>query len=331
MQANEKETVCAIVVTYQRKELLLECLQALRSQEEPLDAIYLVDNASSDQTPETLMEKRYLQNLPPDDLKTPWEKTSSIHNSIDGRSINLHYMRMPRNTGGSGGFYEGLKRAREKGYDWFWLMDDDTIPSEHALQNLTEKVKRLPSGYRLGFACSKVIWEGKAIHKMNIPQIQPITNGLPFNELEDEGMLIVKGASFVSLLIHRDVVGKVGYPIRQLFIWGDDIEYTGRIINAGYIGLYVRESTVRHKTKDNYQVNIFRDTPENAWKYYYDVRNKLFMEKQHGLSRYISAFIKNISQGNLKLARKRKSHKLKFIWTNTLASFASLIFNPHIK
>ncbi len=319
------------MVTYQRKKLLLECLQAIRNQIEPLDAICLIDNASSDQTPEALMEKGYLQNLPPDDLKTSWEETSPINLPTDGRSIYLHYVRMPKNTGGSGGFYEGLRRAYEKGYDWFWMMDDDTIPSPHALQYLIDKIRRLPSKYQLGFACSKAIWEGHTIHKMNIPQIQPITNGLPFNELEYEGILIVKGASFVSLLIHREVVRRIGYPIRQLFIWGDDIEYTGRIIKAGYIGLYVGESMVYHKTKDNYQVNILRDTPENAWKYYYDVRNKLFMEKRSGLFRYTSAFIKNITRGNLKILRKRKSDKLKFIWTNTRASLASLIFNPNIK
>ncbi|MCD6105633.1 MAG: glycosyltransferase, partial [Thermosipho sp. (in: Bacteria)] len=48
IKQDKKETVCAVVVTYNRKELLLECLEALRKQTRPLDAIYLIDNASTD-------------------------------------------------------------------------------------------------------------------------------------------------------------------------------------------------------------------------------------------------------------------------------------------
>ena len=39
------DTVCAVVVTYNRKELLLECLEALRKQTRPVQGIYLIDNA----------------------------------------------------------------------------------------------------------------------------------------------------------------------------------------------------------------------------------------------------------------------------------------------
>ncbi len=41
-----KETVCAVVVTYNRKELLIECLNALCKQTRPIDAVYVIDNFS---------------------------------------------------------------------------------------------------------------------------------------------------------------------------------------------------------------------------------------------------------------------------------------------
>ena len=44
----DKGTVCAIVVTFNRKELLIDCLDSLREQTRPLDAIYIIDNASTD-------------------------------------------------------------------------------------------------------------------------------------------------------------------------------------------------------------------------------------------------------------------------------------------
>ena len=50
-----KDTTCAVVVTYNRKELLIECLESLRSQTRPLNAIYIIDNASTDGTPNLLL------------------------------------------------------------------------------------------------------------------------------------------------------------------------------------------------------------------------------------------------------------------------------------
>ena len=46
------ERVCAVVVTYNRVELLRECLTALESQTRPVDRILVVDNKSTDGTPE---------------------------------------------------------------------------------------------------------------------------------------------------------------------------------------------------------------------------------------------------------------------------------------
>ena len=60
----DKETVCAVVVTYNRKELLLECLESLRSQSYTLDAIYLIDNASTDKTPESLLNNGFINEIP---------------------------------------------------------------------------------------------------------------------------------------------------------------------------------------------------------------------------------------------------------------------------
>jgi len=130
------DTVCAVVVTYNRKNLLLECLDALRKQTRPIQGIYLIDNASTDGTHELLLKEGYIKELPPENLVEPWEKEFEIKNLTDGQPIKLHYVRMHENTGGAGGFHEGVKRAYEKGYDWLWLMDD-AEPKEDALEKLS--------------------------------------------------------------------------------------------------------------------------------------------------------------------------------------------------
>ena len=63
------DTIAAIVVTYNRKELLIKCLEAIRKQTHKPDAIYIIDNLSTDGTPELLLEKQYIPKLPNKELK----------------------------------------------------------------------------------------------------------------------------------------------------------------------------------------------------------------------------------------------------------------------
>jgi GT2 family glycosyltransferase len=275
------DSVCAVVVTYNRKNLLIECLEALQKQTRPIQGIYLIDNASTDGTPELLLEKGYISELPPQNLKEPWEKEFRIPNFTDGNSIKLHYVRMYENTGGAGGFYEGVKRGYEKGYDWLWLMDDDTILTSEALNHMLEKRKSFRD-LNIGFICSKVLWTDETPHIMNIPAVKPLINGIPFNFYEDKGVLLVESASFVSLLVNKDVVKKVGLPIKEFFIWADDVEYTLRITKNGFLGLYVKESIVFHKTNTNYSAAGVYD-----WRFYYNIRNWLWIYKLHYKKKYI--------------------------------------------
>jgi rhamnopyranosyl-N-acetylglucosaminyl-diphospho-decaprenol beta-1,3/1,4-galactofuranosyltransferase len=110
MAIDGRSSVAAVVVTFNRKVLLCECLDALLAQNVAVDRIVLINNASSDGTEDYLREKGYLGN-----------------ELID-------YVRMPINGGGAGGFHEGVKRAYEAGFAWLWLMDDDVEPLPDALR-----------------------------------------------------------------------------------------------------------------------------------------------------------------------------------------------------
>ena len=54
--------VTAVVVTYNRKDLLIECLEAIQSQSYPVSSILLIDNASTDGTHDALNDKGFLKN-----------------------------------------------------------------------------------------------------------------------------------------------------------------------------------------------------------------------------------------------------------------------------
>ena len=268
------QNICAVVVTYNRKELLMECLDGIRNQTVPVQGVTIVDNASTDNTPQLLFEKGYIKELPPKELKEPWE--TSLDVSIKDENLKIHYVRMNKNTGGAGGFYEGIKRSYQKGYDWLWLMDDDTIPTPTTLEEL---LKAFEIDDKIGFACSKALWVDNTPHLMNIPQISPIINGAPFNKYEDKNFLLINGASFVSLLLPSRIVKEIGLPIKELFLWSDDIEYTTRIIESGYLGAYCPKSIVYHKTKTNYSASMTTDN----FKYFLKVRNGLILQKRHKL------------------------------------------------
>jgi GT2 family glycosyltransferase len=309
--------VCAIIVTYNRKELLLECLESIKKQSVLPRGIYIIDNASTDGTAELLLDNGFISELPPFQIDSPWEKEFLLPSNTTNSFIKLHYVRMHKNTGGAGGFYEGVKRSYMKGYDLLWLMDDDTIPTENALENMLKVLSKFHD-LNVGFISSKVLWIDGTPHIMNVPGVKPIINGLPFNIYEDKGVLLVESASFVSLLINRKVVEKVGLPLKEFFIWADDVEYTLRITKKGFLGLLAKNSVVIHKTSKNYSAGTTYDK-----RFYYNIRNWLWIYKIHFRNKYFLHFLKNL------LTTYRLPRKLWF--HNIRACFDSLFKSPKIE
>src|ERR671932_2348661 len=107
-------SVAAAVVTYNRRELLLECVDAVLAQTHPVQRLFVVDNASTDGT----------------------EQHVRARGALDGDGVE--YVRLDHNAGGAGGFAEAVRLAREAGCDWIWLMDDDSEPLQDSLHRLLE-------------------------------------------------------------------------------------------------------------------------------------------------------------------------------------------------
>ncbi|MEO0274788.1 MAG: glycosyltransferase family 2 protein, partial [candidate division WOR-3 bacterium] len=238
-------SVCAIVVTYNRKNLLIECLEALRRQTRPLDGIYVIDNASTDDTPAYLMEKGYIAEIPPSVLLEPYEREYLLGNYVNGGSIRFHYVRLPENTGGAGGFHEGMKRAYEKGYDWMWLMDDDAEAKEDALEKLLLAIKAhnsLAGGSRVVNEDGATIYHHRGVFSKDCSKTSLI---IPITE-SNSNTQFVEFCSFVGFLVNREVVRRFGLPDKRFFIFHDDLEYSLRIKDSGKI-LYVKDSVIVHR------------------------------------------------------------------------------------
>ena len=256
--------VAVVIVTYNRKVLLQECIEAIRSQSYKNYDIIVVNNSSTDGSKEWLEEQ--------DDIITITQE----------------------NQGGSGGFFTGIKYAVENGYPYTWVMDDDAIPTSSALEKLVQSTKIVSD---FGFLCSRVF--DKNGYPCNCPSIDYKKNEEngegQWLTLIDDGMLRVKCCSFVSVFLNNKHVLKVGLPYREYFIWGDDTEYTIRLSNRTQCFLVIN-SLVIHKRESGKALSIFTEFSKlRVGNYFYSYRNNIHLawkyDKKRGIYRYFLSVI----------------------------------------
>jgi GT2 family glycosyltransferase len=267
------ESVAAVVVTYNRARLLLECLDALLRQTRPLQRIVLVDNASTDNTAELLRGQGYLD-----------------HPLID-------YLRLPGNTGGAGGFHAGVKRAHEAGHDWIWVMDDDAEPADDALERLAPAFARPGIGGAAGMTFNpdgspqlehRGWLELRGYSQRAHRQLDPAALG---------GALDISFASFVGLAFPRSAVERIGLPMAEMFIRGDDLEYCVRLAGLGPLVL-VPESRIVHKAavaantveRRRFGRSSQRVPLGKLWIDYFPLRNLVWLRRQRCGTRVAALF-----------------------------------------
>lgn len=261
------ETIAAVVVTYNRKKLLTECLYALLSGTRLVDKIIVIDNGSTDRTPDFLKEKGYLENS------------------------HIDYIRLPENTGGAGGFYEGVKHGYEAGYDWLWLMDDDAEPKEDALEKLSEYLYETNVS---ALANLKIHQKGDILSthlgffnsNKNLDIETEIFRKVENKVIKDSKVLEIAYSSFVGILVNKKAIHKIGFPKKELFIHGDDVEYCLRLISTGKI-LLVTNSVIIHKDppekkgiRKNFLGKVsYRTAYDKLWLGYYGTRNTIWLRR----------------------------------------------------
>lgn len=294
--------VYAVVVTYNRKDMLLQCLDAIINQTVKVEKVIVVNNNSTDGTEDLLKEQGYL------DKKI------------------IHYQKLPENIGGAGGFHEGMKTARDLKADWVWIMDDDVIPEKNCLEELLKADEEIDE--EVSFLASAIRnMDGMA---MNVPKIsrQQFTKYTDWYQYLDKGMVQIVKATFVSLLINGKAIEKCGLPWAPFFIWGDDSEYTQRIIRDFGPAYMVGTSKAIHMRNSAEELSIVTETNVNRiHMYFYLYRNNLI-----GFWEYESALYKFLCMGKLGydfllvlLKAKYKGKKMAAI----IKAFFSFVFGTY--
>ena len=309
--------IAAVVVTYNRKELLLDCLSAIRKQ--VLDPgvsldIIVIDNASTDGTEDAI------------------QVLVSNNESVERR---VQYYNTGFNMGGAGGFQYGIRTAVELGYDYIWLMDDDCEPSISALSELVDTIQRIPVcdndqtgkiDCPYGFLSSKVLWKDGSICRMNVQRKTLTKNVTDFGPGRIQSVVM---ASFVSLFVPVDIIKELGLPIKEFYIWTDDWEWTRRI-SRRYPCYLVTNSVVTHKSKQNIKADIANETFDRLDRFFYLYRNDVVLYRREGFRGFAYESVR-LAGHIVRVLLHAKDHKLIRIQKIVSGTVAGLRFNPEIE
>lgn len=118
----QRPGIVAAVMTYNRRESLRRCLEAIRAQTLPPGAIVVLDNASTDGTREMLA------------LEFP----------------DVVAVRAPENLGCAGAMHEILQFTLTLEPEYIWFFDDDVLAAPTCLETLFREIMWLKRERRIG-------------------------------------------------------------------------------------------------------------------------------------------------------------------------------------
>ncbi len=258
--AFDPRSAAIVIVTFNRSGLLTRLLTSISAMDPKPGRVVIIDNASVDDT------------------------TAVVESFRESIGTEIVYRRLETNTGGSGGFSEGMRVAYESGSEWIWLMDDDVEVIEDGLARMGAWAPRFRSiqGRRYDYDGSEFYWQ----YRLSIPFGIPI----PFAPagFDESNYREMNSGCFEGMFIHRDVVAEIGLPDPRFFIYWDDSVY-GWLASQRTTAVIVNEFVLR-RTREIRQWDMgirHLNASSDAYRYYI-MRNRGYMKhyfKVHGAYR----------------------------------------------
>lgn len=285
--------LAAVIVTYNRKELLANNIEMLLKQTIKFDRIFIIDNCSTDGTYEFLHSKGWLNNP------------------------KFKYIKTESNIGGAGGFYVGTKAAYDDGADWIVLMDDDGVAADEntfsILYNKAVDFYNQNKGNKKLFINS-LVQQGDML-SFKIDNIYTVKDAL---KVAQNGIIENAANPFNGTLVSRELVAEIGYPNKEFFIKGDEVDYKHRSFVSGAYVVTVVESRYNHPRPETFEKKVLgKKMPyfvEAPWKEYYAARNFTWMYKQNKQYKAIAfelVFVKLLAIFSIK-CKKFKTMRMLF-------------------
>jgi GT2 family glycosyltransferase len=281
--------ISALVLTYNRKDILSRCLYAIVNQVEPADEIIVFDNGSTDGTFEFLRDSGLLPHV-------------------------VVY-RQEQNTGPAAGAEALFRVAMERGSDWLWFLDDDTIPDATALKELKAAYAEDFSGpEEVGFLRSFVVFPDGSPYDLPPVDVRHEKGKSPaWADRLNAGLVRMRWCQLNSMLLPRSTILKVGNVRPVFYFAGEDHDFTLRITEVlpGYL---VGKSRATHlqSVTGHFSVLTEADPARIRLGRYYYRNNVYFRWRYHSIPRMFG-YIGKCLFDSIRALRTRPHPLLRFV------------------
>jgi len=197
------------------------------------------------------------------------------------------------NLGFSGGNNLGIQYAIDHyDSDYYLLLNSDTIVSQDFLQKLYEMMEKDP---KIGLAAPKIYFHKgyeffnnsyKEIEKNHVlwyvggkvDWLNLLFYHIGIDEVDRGQFAEESETDFVTgcaMMINREVIERVGRLDDSFFLYGEDVDFSLRVREAGFRVMYCPNSVIYHK--------VGRSTggAGSNLQQYYQTRNRLFLALRH--------------------------------------------------
>ena len=253
----EAASVAAVFATMNRAETAVTCVQRLGSGSIRPGKLFVTDNGSTDNTSYLL---------------------TSTSSDID---LAIEVIRLEENLGNAGGIKVAVEAAFNQGFQYVWILDDDSWPEPDALERLLSD--NLPCD---SIRSSLVLAPGSDDVSWTYEIFAPNGKWKSIESCEEfpEPSWNRVRRSWLGALIPKSAYDDAG-PLRgELFLRGEDEDYPRRLERQGYSFWLSTDSILRHPpggpyhnlALGNYRISLERNLTED--KLYYRIRNMVWIK-----------------------------------------------------
>jgi GT2 family glycosyltransferase len=263
--------VAVITINFRGASDTIECIESLLEQDHPSFRIFVIDNASGDDSVESI--ERWGGKLGDAFISIPPEKAELV-----SHAARVVLIRAPENLGFAGGNNLGMKVAKNWEPKYFWLVNNDTVQDKSALSALAE-VAGADEG--AGMVCSKVLYHQRpdTIESLGSRLIIPlgVFRHIMQGKKDSDAPASPSEVPFIygcSFLVKAELVRQVGPMEEKYFLLREESDWCLRARRLGWRAYCAPGSRVWHKVTSTMgkRSNIF---------FYYVTRNTLLFMKEH--------------------------------------------------
>lgn len=244
--------VYTIILNTNRRDDTLACLTSLAESTWPRNHVVVLDNSSTDGSVE----------------------------AIAAAFPEVEIVRLNDNRGYAGNNNVGIALALERGADWIFVLNEDTVLAPDCIAQLVAAGTTEPG--------TGIV--GPLVYHFDEPQIIQSAGGeltprweavhIGQNQPDSGQFATTRPVDWISgcaIMVRREVIEAVGPLDERFFYYWEETDWCLRAREAGWQILHVPAAKLWHK-------GVQRDYQPSPGVAYYNTRNRLLVMRKHGAS-----------------------------------------------